>query len=363
VADGPGGEKGPGVMIPLHDFEFHSPRTLDGALDLLEKYRGEVKILAGGTDLVVAMKHGLNRPRHLLWPGKVGEMGGIEQTADGSLRIGAMSPLGEIASHPLVLGKFPGLSATVREIASPQIRNRATIGGNLCINTRCFYYDHSVFWREALCGCLKLGTGNGGAPAICHAGPGLGVCAAVFFSDMAPVLIALGATVEIRSRDGTRAIPLSGLYSADGCAHLTLAPEEMLTSVTVPAQPENSRLSRMKMGARGTIDFPIVSVAAALEFDRSGACVAGRIVIGAVETRPGEFPRGMEMLIGSRPDSERSAAIAKEAAAAVTPFPNAYESVGYRKKMVEVLVRRCLTDAAAQSRPAGVRGASGGGRT
>lgn len=346
-------------MIPLHDFEFHSPHTLDEALGLLEKFRGEVKILAGGTDLVVAMKHGLNRPRHLLWPGKIGEMTGIGETADGSLRIGAMSTLGEIASHPLVLGKFPGLSATAREIASPQIRNRATIGGNLCINTRCFYYDHSVFWREALCGCLKLGTGNGGAPAVCHAGPGLGVCAAVFFSDLAPVLIALGATVEVRSRAGTRAIPLAGLYSTDGSAHLTLSPGEMLTSVTLPAQPKNSRLSRMKIGARGTIDFPIASVAAALEFDRSGACVAGKIVIGAVETRPVEFPRGVEMLVGSRPDAERVAATAKEAAAAVTPFPNAYESVGYRKKMVEVLVRRCLTDAADRSRPSGARGSAG----
>ncbi len=349
-------------MIPLHEFEFHSPTGLDEALGVLEKYRGEVKILAGGTDLVVAMKHGLNRPRHLLWPGKVGEMGGIGETADGSLRIGAMSTLREIATHPLVRGRFPGLAATADEIASPQIRNRATVGGNLCINTRCFYYDHSVFWREALCGCLKLGTGNGGAPAVCHAGPGLGVCAAVFFSDMAPVLIALGATAEIRSRTGVRTVPLALLYGTDGAAHLTLSPEEMLTSITVPAPARTLGLSRMKIGARGTIDFPVASVAVALDFDRSGACVAGRIVIGAVETRPVVFSRGMEMLIGARPDPERAASVAKEAAAAVTPFPNAYESLGYRKKMVEVLVRRCLTEQADRSRPAGARGPSGGGQ-
>lgn len=347
-------------MIPLHDFEFHAPRAMDEALGILGKFRGEVKILAGGTDLVVAMKHGLNRPRHLLWPGHVAGMSGIGKTTDGSLRIGAMSTLGEIATHPLVLEMFPGLSATVRDIASPQIRNRATIGGNLCINTRCFYYDHSVFWREALCGCLKLGTGNGGAPAVCHAGPGLGVCAAVFFSDMAPVLIALGASVEIRSSTGVRTVPVAGLYSPDGSAHLTLAPDEMLASVTVPVPAKHSALSRMKIGARGTIDFPVASVAVALDFDRSGACMAGKIVIGAVETRPVEFPRGMEMLAGSRPDAELASAVAKEAAAAVTPFPNAYESVGYRKKMVEVLVRRCLTELADRSLPAGSRGTSGG---
>jgi len=176
------------------------------------------------------------------------------------------------------------------------------------------------------------------------------------------VLIALGATAEIRSRTGARAVPLARLYSADGSAHLTLAPEEMLTSVTVPAPAKRSALSRMKMGARGTIDFPIASVAVAMEFDRSGECVAGKIVIGAVETRPVELSRGMEMLIGSRPDAERAAAIAKEAAAAVTPFPNAYESVGYRKKMVDVLVRRCLTEQFDRSRRGGARDTPGGGQ-
>jgi len=317
---------------------------MDEALGLLEKFRGGVKILAGGTDLVVAMKHGLNRPRHLVWPGRIDTMKSITENPDGSLRIGTMCTLAGVSTDPLVMEFFPGLAGTIREIASPQIRNRASIGGNLCINTRCFYYDHSEFWRGALCGCLKLGMENGGAPAVCHAGPGLGVCAAVFFSDTAPVLIALGATLEIRSRSGARTIPLANLYGGDGSAHLTIAPDELLTAVTVPRQAEHLRFSRMKMGARGTIDFPIASVAVTLGFDRSGGCVSGNIVIGAVETRPVEFSRGVEMLVGARPDAPRIRAVAAEAAAAITPFPNAYESVGYRKKMVQVMLRRCLEE-------------------
>jgi len=331
-------------MIPLHDFEVHFPGTADEAVGLLERFGGQAKILAGGTDLVVAMKHGLNRPRHLVWPGNIDSMKTITENTDGSVRIGAMCTLARIAADPLVAGRFPGLAGALREIASPQIRNRASIGGNLCINTRCFYYDHSEFWRGALCGCLKLGLEGGAAPAVCHAGPGLGVCAAVFFSDAAPVLIALGASVELRSRSGARTIPLAGLYGGDGAAHLTIAPGEMLTAVTVPLQAEHLRFSRVKMGARGTIDFPIASVAVSLGFDRSGGCVSGRIVIGAVEPTPVEFSRGAEMLVGARPDAALVSAVAREAAASLTPFPNAYESVGYRKKMVQVLLRRCLME-------------------
>ena len=333
-------------MMPLPQFEIHSPADLGEALGLLAAHGDGAKILAGGTDLIVAMKHGLNKPRHVVWLGKVAGMTGITDLPDGSVRFGAMCTLDEISRSPLVKKRLPKLAEAANYIASPQIRNRATLGGNLCINTRCFYYDHSEFWRGSLCGCLKLGVDGGGMKQVCQAGPGLGVCTAVFFSDMAPALIALGASVEIRGQAGKRSIPLAGLYWSDGSAHLTLSRGELLSAVTIPALPPNLRFSRRKIGMRGSIDFPIANVGAALALDGAGRCVSGTIVIGAVETCPVDFRRGIEMLSGKKPDASLIEAVAREAAASVTPLPNAYESVGYRKKMVEVMVRRCLTDLA-----------------
>lgn len=141
-------------------------------------------------------------------------------------------------------------------------------------------------------------------------------------------------------------MPLSGLYGSDGTAHLTLSRGELISAVTVPPPSANTRFSRRKIGMRGSIDFPVANVGAALSLDDAGRVINGTIVIGAVETCPVEFQRGVEMLSGKKPDSVLVAAVAKEAAAAVTPMPNAYESVGYRKKMVEVMVRRCLADLA-----------------
>ena len=331
-------------MIPLPAFELHAPGDLGEALGLLASHGDRSKILAGGTDLIVAMKHGLH---HRTSSGqKIAALKEITGLPDGSIRIGAISTLGAISGHPLVQRRLPKLAAVAEQIASPQIRNRATLGGNLCINTRCFYYDHSEFWRGSLCGCLKLGVDSGGSIPVCHAGPGLGVCAAVFFSDMAPALIALGASIDVHGPAGTRSIPLSGLYGSDGAAHLTLLRGEMLSAVNVPPLPANVRFSRQKLGMRGSIDFPIASVAVTIARDAAGRCLSGTIVIGAVEPCPVEFRRGVEMLAGEIPDTARIAAVAKEAAGSVSPLPNAYESVGYRKKMVELLVRRCLTDVA-----------------
>jgi 4-hydroxybenzoyl-CoA reductase subunit beta len=334
-------------MMPLPDFEFHSPAGLDEAAGLLASHGDAAKVLAGGTDLVVAMKHGLHKPRHVVWLGNVAGVDAVAELPDGSLRFGAMCTLDAISRSPLVRRRLPKLAEAANAVASPQIRNRATLGGNLCINTRCFYYDHSEFWRGSLCGCLKLGVEAGGLKQVCQAGPGLGVCTAVFFSDMAPALIALGASVEVRGRGATRSMPLAGLYGSDGSAHLTLARGELLSAVSVPAPASNVRFSRRKIGVRGSIDFPIANVGAALALDGALKCVSGSIVIGAVETCPVDFRRGVEMLSGKTLDPALIDAVAREAAATVSPLPNAYESVGYRKKMVEVMVRRCLADLAA----------------
>lgn len=331
-------------MMPLPPFELHSPGTLDGALELKGELGAGAKILAGGTDLLVSMKHGLFRPGHLLWLGNVPDMASVTRTGDGMIRMGSMCTLDAIMRDPVIAGHLAPVAGAVRGIASPQIRNRATLGGNLCINTRCFYYDHSEFWRGALCGCLKLGLDPAQANLVCHAGPGLGMCTAVFFSDLAPLLIALDASVEIRNSARSRSIPLSRLYGTDGGAHLTIGDDEIMTAVLVPDPGKDARFRQMKFSLRDAIDFPVANVGVMLNVDPSGACTGARVVVGAVQTRPAEVREAGEMLEGISPGPDTVEEAARAAAAAVAPFPNAYESIAYRKKIVEVLVRRSLRE-------------------
>ena len=177
-------------MIRLTPFELHSPATLQDAALLLSQADGDAKILAGGTDLIVGMKQGTATPKTLVWLGKIPELRRISFSRERGISIGAMCTLADIEQNEDVRQYYPSIVQAIRSIASPQIRNRATIGGNLCLGTRCFYYDQSEFWRNSLGYCLKYGDG------ICHAAPELSRCTAVFCSDLAPLLIALGLVLD-----------------------------------------------------------------------------------------------------------------------------------------------------------------------
>ncbi|MBM4167504.1 MAG: 4-hydroxybenzoyl-CoA reductase subunit beta, partial [Ignavibacteria bacterium] len=200
-------------MIRLNKFEFHSPTSLNDAVNILSSSNGETKILAGGTDVLVGMKQGVLQPKHILWLGKIKELRNISFSIKDGLKIGAMCTLAEIEQNENVKKYFPSIIDAVKSIASPQIRNSATIGGNLCLNTRCFYYDQSDFWRTSLGNCLKYGDG------ICHAAPELSRCTAVFSSDLAPILIALNSVVELQDANSTRKISLEQFYNDDGMNH------------------------------------------------------------------------------------------------------------------------------------------------
>ncbi|HLA99942.1 MAG TPA: FAD binding domain-containing protein, partial [Bacteroidota bacterium] len=176
------------------------------------------------------------------------------------------------------------------------------------------------------------------------AGPGLAMCTAVFFSDLAPLLIALDAVVEIRSRAGARTIPLAELYSTDGGAHLAFGNDEIMTAVLVPGPGKDVRFCHMKFSLRGAIDFPVANVGVRVGIDPSGACTGAKVVVGAVQTCPAEIRGAGEILKGAAPGPDAIEEAARAASAGVNPFPNAYESIGYRKKIVGVLVRRALKE-------------------
>lgn len=323
-------------MIRLSQFDFHAPDSFAKALEILAGSNGDTKILAGGTDLIVGMKQGVSRPERVVWLGKVRELQELELTNEGGLRIGAMCRLDDIERNESVKRRCSSLIKVIRSIASPQIRNRATIGGNLCLNTRCFYYDQSEFWRGSLGYCLKHGSG------VCHAAPGLKSCSAVFPSDLAPFLIALNSSVKVCGLGGERNILLRHFYSDDGSNHLALRPGEILSEVVIPSHSLDLRSGFEKLRLRGSIDYPLVNVATSASVDSGNVVRSIRIVLGAVQTMPVELQSLENILLGKRLTPELIHHTAQEAVALVKPVPNSIESVHSRKVMVGRLVKKSL---------------------
>ncbi len=331
-------------MIRLPRFELRSPNTLAEAVAALAQSNGGASILAGGTDLIVNIKHGVAKPERVVWLGKMPELRAISFSSEHGLRIGAMCTLAEIASTSSVRQSYPALAEAARSVASPSIRNCATLGGNLCQDTRCFYYNQSEFWRSALGGCIKARvppTSNG---AICHATPGLAKCTAVFCSDVAPLLIALSASVKLMNQRGERTIKLAELYRDDGANHLTLQPGEIITEVSIPAAQPNQFSAYKKQRDRRAIDFALANVGLNVVLDSEVICRHAKIVIGAIQSIPVETQTAEAMLVNNKLTTELIGRATEEAASAVTPVPNVDESVGYRKKMVRVLVERALLE-------------------
>ncbi len=322
-------------MIRIPPFRFHAPVTVKEASEILAHGAGETRVLGGGTDLVVNLKQGVVPARQIVWLGNLPGLRNIAFSPEKGLHIGAMCTLALLEQDENIRKHYPALAEALRSIASPQIRNRATIGGNLCLNTRCFYYDQSDFWRGALGHCLKNGGG------VCHAATASTRCSAAFCSDLAPILIALSARVSIAGGGSHRTIPLARLYREDGARHLALAPAEFLTMITIPYHPQ-SRAAFVKLRRRRSVDFPLVNVGAARNAGADRAGNRCRIVLGAIASMPIEAVEAARILCtgGFTEDSMEEAAEA--AAAEAHPLPNLDGSVSYRKKMVRVLVLRAL---------------------
>lgn len=331
-------------MIALPRFDFLSPSSIEEAVSTTSLPNAGMAILAGGTDLLVNIKHGLRKPNRVVWLGKVPELRTISFSPELGLRMGAMCTLGEIAASPTIQQSYPAIAKAARSIASPSIRNSATLGGNLCQDTRCFYYNQSEFWRGALGGCLKARVPSASNGSICHATPGLASCTAVFCSDTAPLLIALGAAVRLKNHRGERHIGLADLYRDDGVNHLTLEPGEIIAEVFIPP-PEPYQFSAFKkLRDRRSIDFALANVGVSIVLDSSLVCSAARIVVGAVQSAPVVCSTAESMLVVNELTTALIHRAAHQAALSVRPVPNVEEPVGYRKKMVAVIVERALLE-------------------
>ena len=324
-------------MLRLHAYTYHRPADLEEALRLLAD--PSAMPIAGGTDLVPNMKHALFTPAHLVSLRRLPELRGIE-VGEGELRIGAAETLAAVSRHPLVLERFPALAHAAGSVAGPQLRQAGTIGGNLCLDTRCTYYNQSFFWRDALGYCLKKDG------SVCHVTKVGKKCVAAHSADTPPVLMTLGATADLASAAGTRSVPVREFFVADGIHNQVRRPGEVVTAVRIPLATARTRSVFRKMRQRGAVDFPLLNLAVAAELD--GDVVAGmRMVVSALGSRPREIAGLDKVAGGQRLDDAVIEAVAERAYQQCHPLENIIVDPEWRRAMVPVHTRRALRELAA----------------
>lgn len=323
----------------LPAFRYLAPRSLAEATRMIADAGPDGMLVSGGTDLYPNMKRLQFDPRILVGLRHLPELLGVSGDPHRGMRIGAATPLHQISLHPAIRAHYPALATAARSVATPQIQRMGTIGGNLCVDTRCNYYNQSYEWRRAIGFCMKR-DGD-----VCLVAPGSPRCVAVSSSDTAPVMMALGATVVLTGPDGERTVPAAALYRDDGMAYLTRRPEEILTAILLPPV-DGLRSTYWKLRRRGSFDFPILGVAASLRLGGDGTCADARIVLGAVSSHPMRAAAAEGVLLGRRLTSELIEEAAAAAYAPAKPLDNTDLTLAYRKRMVRVFVSRALRELA-----------------
>jgi 4-hydroxybenzoyl-CoA reductase subunit beta len=325
-------------MLRLPPFRYYAPRSLQEALRIVSDHGPEARIVAGGTDLYPKMKRRQIEPRVLVGVRHIPELSRIAWTARDGATLGAGVTLARVLAHEELASAYPALARACAMIAHPPIRSMGTLGGNLCVDTRCTYYDQTFFWRDALGFCLKKeGT-------VCPVAPGGTRCWAISSSDGAPVMIALGAVLRLVGPHGERTIAAEEFYRDDGIQYLAKAPEEILVEIALPRE-EGWRSTYRKLRRRGSIDFPVLGVAIAVRTE-SGYCRDARIVLGAVGSCPRRIREAEIIVEGHRLEPDVIEAAARVVSRAVRPLDNADFLHLYRKKMAAVFTRRALCELA-----------------
>ncbi len=327
--------------MTLPEFTLLRPRALPEALEMLDRHRGEVQILAGGTDLVPSMKQRLFAPRYLLDLKAICDLRYIRNGR--GLEIGALATVESLADSPEVQQGFPVLAQAAAVIASPVLRTMGTIGGNLCLDTRCLWYNQSQFWRQSCGFCLKKDG------SVCHVAPGGDRCWAVFSGDLAPALLTLGAEIEIAGGGSdphaARRIPLADFHTGDGMARMRLAAGEILTRVFVPESSAHLRGAYLKLRLRDSIDYPLAGVAVALDIAPGGVCRRGVLAVTALNPQPLLIPGASEALQGVALSDDLLERLADLTSRAIKPLTTSASTPDYRRQIARVFVKRAVRQA------------------
>lgn len=322
-------------MLRLPPFRYLAPRTVEQAAQMLAQEGEQAMPVAGGTDLYPNMKRRQITPPVLIGLRAIASLKTISGSPEQGLRVGAGVTLSTLANHPLVQEHYSALATAAGSVSTPQLRNMGTLGGNLLLDTRCNYYNQTEFWRHSIGYCMKK-DGD-----VCLVAPGSPRCWAISSADTAPVLVSLGAHVRLLSERGERVLPVSELFRDDGLAPYTRTWDELLTEILLPPA-DGWRSIYLKLRRRGSFDFPILGVAAALRLQEDGTVADARLTLGAVASHPVEAREAASLLLRQRLTPELIDAAAVAAAKRAKPLDNADLTINYRKQVTPVFVRRAL---------------------
>jgi len=316
-------------MMRLPWFEFRAPRCVAEAAQILAGEGPGAMLIAGGTDLIPNMKRRHQSPKTLV------SLRGVKELRKSNGVLGSGLTLSDIVHEPGMREKHRALWQAASQVATVHLRNMGTLGGNLCLDTRCTYYNQNHEWRKAIDFCLKK-DGD-----ICWVATASKRCVAVSSTDTAPALIALGAKVKLVSTQGEREVPLHALYNNDGIDYLTRRADEILTEVAIPTGWTSSY---WKLRRRGAFDFPVLGVAAAVRMAKDGTVEQARIALGAAASRPFLVDKGGDFLKGKKLTDEAIAEAGALVASRAKPMDNTDLDLYWRKDVVSNFVGYALRE-------------------
>ncbi len=321
--------------MSLPAFKLLRPRKIEEAVGFLAEHGSDLRILAGGTDLLPSMKQRLFTPAYLMDIRRIEELNGIHERPGDGMEIGALTPLSIIEDSEFIRRNYQVLHEAVMTVASPILRNMGTIGGNICLDTRCVWYNQSLQWRRSCGFCIKK-DGD-----LCHVAPGGTRCWAAFSGDTPPALLCLGAELEIAGPKGLRRVALKDFYTNIGDARMKLDPSEMLTRVFLPEASSAWRGSYKKLRIRGSIDYPLAGVAVAVK-QNGGPIEAARVAVTAVNPAPLLVAAAEHALVGKRINEHVAAVVGELAAKTAKPLTTSALTPEYRREVIKVYAKRAV---------------------
>jgi 4-hydroxybenzoyl-CoA reductase subunit beta len=322
-------------MITMPQFSLLQPETVNQAIDLLAKH-SDVRVLAGGSDLVVNLRNRIFAPQYVLDIKGIKELHGIRETSSG-LSIGALTTLTEVAENPFIRKAYPVLASAAKAVAGPNIRNMGTIAGNVCLDTRCYWYNQSYFWRKSANFCLKKDG------EICHVAPGGKYCWAAYSGDTAPALLTLEASLKIASPDGERIVALKDFFVMDGIKKYNLNSNEIVTEILIPSTTANYQGFYKKLRIRDSVDYPLAGVAVAGKIDSEGNCQAVNVALTAVNPAPVLVTEITDLVKGNKLTPELTEKCVELARKTAKPMKTSLSTMPYRRHMIGVFVEQGLT--------------------
>lgn len=319
----------------LPKFTYHQPETLEEALEIASGCDGDFDFIAGGTDVLPNYKNRLNNRTNVISLTGIKELYEISEK-----KIGSMVTLVELEKSGLIKTKYPAISEAAHSIATPLLREAGTVGGNILLDTRCWFFNQSYLWRESKGFCLKA-DGD-----VCLVVPQKEICYATYSGDLAPVFMVLGTTFHLAGPEGERDVHSSQFFTHDGITRNVKLPEEILVHVSLPQKAGNLKAGYKKLRIRDSMDYPVMGAAVALQLNQR-TIEDLRIAVTGTGTTPFIYEETTQKYTGDQLTADLIAHISNEVMEQVKPYRNVHFSPQYRKAMVGVFLQRLLTQLSA----------------